>query len=892
MHQQRTLALLGRLLQLAETGSAQLVVVSGPAGCGKSTLVRRFLDNNKHLASWIAAGARWEKDIPGSALQELLGPTDAAADSPLPERMLDFVRNAGRQSGILLLENLQWTDTQSLAALLFAWRRLRTEKLLIILTLRQEEAAFLPPGARELLEAQHSTTIELDPPTAAALKEISVSRLDVELSAAAADQLAAYTAGNIQTALELIRENPDETWNHLNHRFPAPRAVTADVAERLDALSTPARSLIEAAAILGNGPRLDRVVTLAGVDDPLPLVEECVASGLVEVAGSGGYLSLLFPGHIKHMAVYHLVPLSRRLALHAAAAVLGDSAGDALAHRADATLLSDPALSHQLELFAEKQAGKGEWSSAAVALHRAAHLATSAAQREPLLLKAVDATVAAGELPRALAYSEELASLAASPESDLLSGYIAILQGQALTADRWLSRAWSGAEDARQTEIMATVSQRRVLDSLGRLDGFRLVEWAERTLELAEEGSPVAVESSAIQGLGLGMLGRGLEGEKILARMLATLPTGAQRQRAEMAMGWLHVAGDQVELARHELMISSSTDYTEGSHRIALWARAWLARAEYSAGDWDQALETVRAGVALQERSGIELVRPLLHYTAVQIHAMRGEQEEVDAHLAKAWARTGSYEVMQVPYRMARAAAARARADYDEVIIALEPLLLLDRSRGIDEPGFWPWHDMYADALVRKDRFDEALEFMDPLMAAARKRKHRSTIARFLVVQGQVLGSRGDLEGSRDAFEEALAQLQGLTLPVLRANIEYAYGQSLRRAGKRGESAGPLTRALAGYTQLGATIYIERCNRELQATGISVPRRDAADWSSLTSQEKAVASLVCAGASNKKAAEELFIGAKTVQYHLTRIYAKLGVSSRTELAARYRDSDG
>lgn len=892
MHQQRTLALLARLLQLAEAGSAQLVVVSGPAGCGKSTLVRRFMENNKHLASWSASGARWEKNVPGSAVQELLGPAGSADGPALPESLLAFIRKAGKQSGILLLENLQWTDAQSLAALLFAWRRLRTEKLLIILTLRREEAAFLPPGARELLEAQHSTTIELDPPTAAALKEISVSRLGVDISAAAADQLAGYTAGNIHTALELIRENPDETWNHLNHRFPAPRAVTAEVSERLDAMTMPARSVIEAAAILGIGPRLERVVTLAGVGDPLPLLEECVASGLVEVAGSGGNLSLLFNGHLKHMAVYHLVPLSRRLALHAAAAALGENAGEALAHRADATLLSDPDLSHQLELFAESQAVKGEWASAAVALHRAAHLATTAVDREPLLLKAVDATVAAGELPRALAYSEELASLAASPESDLLSGYIAILQGQALTADRWLSRAWSGAEDAPQIDIMATVSQRRVLDSLGRLDGCRIVKWAERTLELAEEGSPVAVESSAIQGLGLGMLGRGPEGEKILSQMLATLPTGAQRQRAEMAMGWLHVAWDKIELARHELMISSSTDYSEGSHRIALWARAWLARAEYSAGDWDQALETVRAGLALQERSGIELVRPLLHYTAVQIHAMRGEQQEVEAHLAKAWARTGSYEVMQVPYRMARGAAARARADYDEVILSLEPLLLLDRSRGIDEPGFWPWHDMYADALVRKERYAEAQAFMDPLMAAARRCNHRSTTARFLAVRGQLLASRGDLEGSRDAFEEALASLQGLTLPVLRANVEYAYGQSLRRAGKRGESAGPLTRALASYTQLGATIYIERCNRELKATGISVPRRDAADWSSLTSQEKAVASLVCAGASNKKAAEELFIGAKTVQYHLTRIYAKLGVASRTELAARYRDADG
>ena len=891
MDQQRSLGILTRLLQAAEGCTAQLVIVRGPAGCGKSTMVRRFMENNKHLAAWTSGGARWERDMAGSALQEIVDSSNTANALPLPEHLLAFLKTVGKRTGIVLVENLQWADAESLAALMFAWRRLRNERVLVILTLREEEAVFLPSGASELIEAPGSTTIELDPPSAAALKEISAARLGIELSTAAADQLAAYTAGNIHTALDLIRENPDETWSNLNHRFPVPRAASAEATARLERLSKAARSLIEAASVLEHGARLDEVVRLAGIVDPLPLVEECVASGLVAVAGNGGNLTLVFPGPIAQMAVYHLIPLSQRLALHGAAAAQSDCEGTALAHRADATLLSDPALSHQLELYAAKQAKKGAWASVAVALHRAASLATDRAQRDPLFLRAVDATVAAGELPSALACSDELASLAASPARDLLSGYIAILQGLANTADRWLASAWKGAAHSGLTEIMATVAQRRVLDALCRVDGPGLVAWAEKTLELAIPESTLAVEASVIQGLGMGMVGQAREGDEMLSALLATLPSGAQRQRAEMALGWLHVAGDQVEMARHELASASSTDYSEGSHRIALWARAWLARAEFEAGDWDQALETVRTAVALQERSGIELVRPLLHHTAVLIHAMRGEQDDVETHLAKAWARTGSYEVMQVPYRMARAAAARARSDYDEVILALEPLLAFDRSGGIDEPGFWPWQDTYADALVRKDRLDEAAAFLDPFEALARQRKHRSSTARALVVRGQLMAAQDDSKGSRDAFEEALAILQGTALPVLRAQVDYAYGQSLRRAGKRGESVGPLTRALAVFTQLGATIYIDRCNRELQATGISVRRRDSADWSTLTSQEKAVASLVCAGASNKKAAEELFIGAKTVQYHLTRIYAKLGVTSRTELAARYRDTD-
>lgn len=891
MDRQRSLALLARALDSAQNTAAQLVVVRGPAGCGKSTLVQRFMDNNRQHARWSCAGARWEKDLPGSTLQEMLGTGSTTGTDALPERLLNFFGEVGKSTGIVLVENLQWADNLSLSALLFAWRRLRGEKILVILTLRQEEVGFLPPGAAELIQAPNVTTIELDPADAATLKEISAAKLGVELSPAAAGQLANYTAGNIHTVLDLVRENPDETWNRPDHRFPVPRAVSADIAERLGALSDPARSLIEAASILAPGPRLDLIVSLAGAGDPLPLVEECLASWLVSVGGSGGNLTVLFPGTIEQMAVYHLIPLSRRLRLHAAAGAIGDNEGDALAHQADATLLSDPALSHRLEVYAATQARKGEWASAAVALHRATALAADAAGREQLFLQAVDATVAAGELPSALAFSHELASLPASPTRNLLSGYIAILQGRAYTADRWLSSAWTSAAHTRQPDVMAAVSQRRVLDSFCRLDGRAVVDWAEKTLELASAGSALAVEASAIQGLGLGMLGCSRAGEEMLIAMLATLPTGAQRQRAEMALGWLHVAGDRIELARHELMSSSSTDYSEGSHRIALWARAMLARAEFAAGDWDQALETVRAAVALQERSGIELVQPLLHHTAVLIHSMRGDRDEVEAHLAKAWARTGSYEMMQVPYRMARASAARGRADYDEVILALEPLLSFDRSRGIDEPGFWPWQDTYIDALVRKDRLDEAAEFLDPCESLARKRGHRSATARALVVRGQLLAARGEPDASRDAFEEALSLLAGLTLPVLRAQVDYAYGQSLRRAGKRGDAVGPLTRALAGFTQFGAKVYMDGCCRELQATGISVPRRDAADWSSLTAQEKAVAGLVCAGASNRKAAEELFIGAKTVQYHLTRIYAKLGVASRTELAVRFRDTD-
>lgn len=86
---------------------------------------------------------------------------------------------------------------------------------------------------------------------------------------------------------------------------------------------------------------------------------------------------------------------------------------------------------------------------------------------------------------------------------------------------------------------------------------------------------------------------------------------------------------------------------------------------------------------------------------------------------------------------------------------------------------------------------------------------------------------------------------------------------------------------------LGATTYVERCDRELKAGGVH-PKRAGVDLTELTPQEQAVAKLVAAGMTNKQASAELFVSVKTVQFHLTRIYAKFGIRSRTELAARFR----
>lgn len=193
---------------------------------------------------------------------------------------------------------------------------------------------------------------------------------------------------------------------------------------------------------------------------------------------------------------------------------------------------------------------------------------------------------------------------------------------------------------------------------------------------------------------------------------------------------------------------------------------------------------------------------------------------------------------------------------------------------------------------------EEADRFLTGFEAIRRERAVPSDLARMAWARGRITAAQGDPDLARDQFVAALEHLRGLQRPYLRARISFAFGQSMRRAGKRGVASSVLHSARDLYDSLGAATYVERCDRELQASGVDVglagdpaeagPGSADRAGPELTAQERAVAELVATGATNKEAAQTLFVAEKTVQYHLTRIYRKLGIRSRSALAARYR----
>jgi DNA-binding CsgD family transcriptional regulator len=349
-----------------------------------------------------------------------------------------------------------------------------------------------------------------------------------------------------------------------------------------------------------------------------------------------------------------------------------------------------------------------------------------------------------------------------------------------------------------------------------------------------------------------------------------------------MGLGWLLLAQDDPEAARRELEFAAPTARRAGSNRISLWALAWLARARFALGDWAGALHATDQAEVLLGATGLELLRPLVHWTGAQVRALRAEDEEAERHLRLGTAES-AYTVMAVPALLARAHVAEARSDYEAVVRHLAPLVVRTPRGGLDEPGFWPWHDLYANALVVTNRLDEADAFLRPLEATVQRRGHRSAGARLGYVRGRLLGARGDLAGAVDAFAQARARLEPLPLPYEKARVDFAYGLTLRRLGRRRDAAALLTAARSAFTALDAQVYVARCDRELK-TGHPAPRGTTSDV--LTEQERTVAALVATGRSNREVANEMMLSVKTVQFHLTRIYTKLGVRSRAELAAR------
>jgi ATP/maltotriose-dependent transcriptional regulator MalT len=221
------------------------------------------------------------------------------------------------------------------------------------------------------------------------------------------------------------------------------------------------------------------------------------------------------------------------------------------------------------------------------------------------------------------------------------------------------------------------------------------------------------------------------------------------------------------------------------------------------------------------------------------------------------------------------------------MLAATEDVLALDIPYGRDEPGIQPWALLRAEALTSARRLAEAAALLDQVDERVGDEDQTTTRVGATRIRALLAAVDGQPHEAAVALEQALGLAAGHEVAALeRALLHLDYGAVLRRAGRRRAAAEQLVLARDLLAALGAAPFLERAERELAACGLARggPHHDVR--SLLSPQEQAVATLVATGLTNRQVAERLVLSTKGVEYHLGHVFTKLGVATRTELAAR------
>lgn len=895
------LAALGRAFATVRDGRSAFVLIDGTAGIGKTALITRFLAELVDARVLQVSGDETEAEIPFAALEQILGQLPRPAGSQGFSQSLAVADPVGAGAQllgavgaalsdeplVLVVDDVQWLDSYSLRALLFALRRLLADRVLTLMAARSEDLPNLPDGLRRLARRDSALALTLAPLGSDELRALAASLGVTDFPARAAHRLAEHTDGNPLHALALLTELPREVWRGPLSVLPPPRSFEAMIVERLGRLGDGARALIEAAAVLGLRSPLELIAALAGGHDPLSALDEAFAAGILCDDAAGDQRVVRFVHPLIQAAVYAQLAPGARVRLHRAAAALATDEALRLRHRAAAALTGDPELARELEAFAARQTARGAWAHAAASLIAASRVSHKGPDAERLVLKAVDSMLYHGDVAQASGYADEVTAMAPGPRRDCVLGFLAILRSSPLVAEEELRRAWEGCDAVADPQLAATIARRNALHFLNRARGEQTMLWSTRARQLgAADADGAGLAEMLPLGVGEGYRGHLEVGLELLDQAIteAERSFGGRRVSVRRTRGWLRSVGDDLRGALADLFAESDDALRIGSPGTAAFSLAQLARVEYLLGAWDQGAVHAERAVVITA----ELEHPLLSLAVlaeVEIAAARGDFEASEERLRLVRGAGYQYELNVAFTALAGAHLAAARGDAAEVIVALSPIAELDDRAGLDEPGFFPWQALYADALTALRRFDEAERLLAEHEALAAERERGSVIARLARAHGRLLAATGRFDAAEASFKLALERLEGLSMPFETALTRLAVGQALRRRGQRKAAAAQLSAANATFIRLHARPYRSRCEVALRACGLTPARRAGFDRDCLTPQELTVARLVASGRTNRQVASELVLSVHTIEFHLTRIYAKLGITSRAQLAS-------
>ena len=888
-------AIIDRLVENAVSGCSGVLVLTGEAGVGKSALLAYARAKVTGMGVLQTVGVQSESEIQFAALYQLVrsaldrmnslpAPQSAAlgaalgmVQEPAANRFLIgaavlslLSQAAGVRPLLCLVDDAGWLDYESAVAIAFAARRLEAEAVVMIIAARSVAGtpfAGLPTHrvdglsrsqAETLLAAHH---LHADPLVRERLIERSggnpLAILEFADRLQDSDRLAPpFSVGLAATAveslyLEQVRGLPDDTQ----------LLLLAAAAEDSQALGL----VMRAGSKLGIEPEA---------------LEPAEQAGIVSVAGD----QITFGHPLARSATYTGAPFRQRQRVHKALAdACGPGEPDRRAwHHAAAALAPAEEVARELESTARRAQLRSGQAAASAALERAAQLSAHADARAERLVAAAGAAWCAGNGDRAIALLGQANPL---PGNAQLQADAAEIRG--------LAQAQSGA--ARQAAAALQAAAQK-LASVDHVRSMRLATVAAEAAWFAGHPERLGQLDTFVSGLSAS---QGMPGgfmRAYIGALAATLRDGlsaaAPQLRAvgERAAGLseqrpLSWAGDcalllQESSAAQELY-SRAVDRSRELANIADLMHALHLRARCELELGKVAVAEADAAEALQ--FGRQLNQPgvVAHSLAVlaRVAALRGDIAESRRRAAEALEHA-------VPHRLHLAVDAAVLATAEIDVSLGRPCAALERLEPLIADPARPAYLIELGAMTVEAaaagrvpaRGQPALALCEAWVKCLDAPAPRAVLAR----------CRGLLSGRAQAdrhFDEALRLHREQTNPLDQARTRLNLGEHLRRTGRPAAARPHLRSAMEAFDSLGARLLADRAAEELRASGEVAQRRPPGAIGDLTPRERQVARLAAAGHTNGEVAARLFLSQKTVEYHLHKVFTKLGVTSRTDLVA-------
>lgn len=923
----------------ARSGQPRVVIVEGEAGSGKSTLLAHFTagladahtlrasgdEAEQHLTygvlSQFAAAVVTEASLqsvgsglsfpadglpsgvgaPHSGISHRIGsfpdslPCGAAldrADPLLAGSDLIALLGAEQRPGkllVLVTDDLHLADRPSAQALLFAFRRLRWDRVLALVSVRPGTLGRLGEGWVRFASGDHrAARLRVNGFGADDLLELGRALGAGNVTERAIRNLMRYGGGNPLYCRMLIEELGGEGLDQPEQDVRIPQALAELIAPKVAALRPAARTLLNVAAVLGRECGLTEAGCLSALGTALPAaLAEARDSGLLHETTLTSGSRISFPHTLIHRIVYDSLSPPVRHRLHAeAASMLGGE--QSLAHRFAIATAPDDALARDLEAAAGSAQATGRVAEAASWLTQASELSTSRDQRDLRLLDAVEILVGAGDAAGAQALLPGLIRAAPSGRRTALLGYLDLMAGRAAAAETRLLDAWR-RRDPGELSLAAMVASQLTQQYLADGRTEEAIDWARRYVESAQGDAAESARAHGLLAFSLIVGGHRDEGQAALD-ILPTAPADLPLSFTDaLALrGVFRLFADELHEAVADLSTAAARLRAGAPLLFGCQTLSYLADATYRLGLWDESVVYGELAVSLAHDTEANWGLGFVHAAAALVPAVRGEWPVARAHTSAACDAAlaqGAGSAIATA-ATARAVLAAAEQDFEEVLLAVSMVRATGRAEALSLPAHFEWPVLEIDAYIALDKISHARAALTVMEASLREDSPASAKVDAARLRGNLAIASGDADESEQWFAAAWHHAQSLARPLQLARLEIDDSRRLRRAGRRPAAIRRLRSARQRLASLGARPYVEICDRELAACGASVRAGRLPQALGLTPAELSVARLVASGLSNRETAAELYVSVKTVEYHLSHIYAKLGIHSRMALAER------